>query len=354
MTGGPPEPGTSRKALVQMASVLLALGMIVGAWHLRGPAASPPRSKPTPPATPAPVARIEPPRAPVAPPPVAVVEARVVPDRAAVAHAEAVLDASSRDRARAEARAAEAADQLADASIRAAADASAARDLSRRVRDPGARLARASTRGGFLRAERDQLKGEVAAIEKAPRPKAKLLADMNPVARPADGDEFHFELRRNRVAFIDLERLMEKVKTDAKLRIRLADGPRTIASQVGPVGPFSLRYEMSREPTLSVDDLLERGRVSYGLRGWEIVPEFEGRGDTFEASRSPVSDFSRALGRLSPARSTITMWVYPDSFALFRRLRDDLHARGFMVAARPLPEAMTIRGSPSGSLSASQ
>jgi len=325
--------------------------MIVGAWHMRRPAARP---TPLPTLAPAPVARIEPPRAPVAPRPVVVVEARAVPDRAAVARAEATIDAASRDRARAEARAAEAADRLADASIRAAADVSAARDLPRRVRDPGARLARASTRGGFLRAERDRLQGEVAAIEKAPRPKAKLLADMNPVARPAEGDEFHFELRRDRVSFIDLERLLVLVKADAKLRIRLADGPRMIASQVGPVGAFALRYEMGREPAMSVDDLLDRGRVSYGLRGWEIVPEFEGRGDTFEASRSPVSDFSRAIGRLSPTRSTITMWVYPDSFALFRKLRDDLHARGFMVAARPLPEGMTIRGSPSGSLSASQ
>ena len=41
MTAGPPEPGTSRKALAQMASVLLALGMIAGAWHLKGPAANP-------------------------------------------------------------------------------------------------------------------------------------------------------------------------------------------------------------------------------------------------------------------------------------------------------------------------
>ncbi len=48
------------------------------------------------------------------------------------------------------------------------------------------------------------------------------------------------------------------------------------------------------------------------------------------------------------------MWIYPDGFALYRRLRDDLHARGFTVAARPLPDNMTIRGSPSGSLSAGQ
>jgi hypothetical protein len=48
------------------------------------------------------------------------------------------------------------------------------------------------------------------------------------------------------------------------------------------------------------------------------------------------------------------MWVYADGFPLYRRLRDELHARGFLVAARPLPEGMTIKGSPSGSLSAGQ
>jgi hypothetical protein len=48
------------------------------------------------------------------------------------------------------------------------------------------------------------------------------------------------------------------------------------------------------------------------------------------------------------------MWIYPDGFELFRKLRDDLHARGFMVAARPLPDGMSIRASPAGSQSAGQ
>ena len=37
----------------------------------------------------------------------------------------------------------------------------------------------------------------------------------------------------------------------------------------------------------------------------------------------------------------VTMWVYPDSFRLFRQLRDELNAHGFSVAGRPLPEGMT-------------
>ncbi len=103
-----------------------------------------------------------------------------------------------------------------------------------------------------------------------------------------------------------------------------------------------------------IDELLERHGLSYDLRGWELIPEFEGRGETYEATLKPISDYARAISRLNPARATITMWIYPDGFALFRKLRDNLHERGFLVAARPLPEGMAIRGSPGGSLSAGQ
>jgi len=275
-------------------------------------------------------------------------------DREAVARAEDALDAASRDRARAEARAEEAARRLSAASEQAAAEARAARSLSLRVRDPSTRMSQAAARGGFLRAERDKLKGEVATLATVPRPKAKVLSNKNPVARPSDGEEYHFEVRRNRVSYIDLEKLLSLVKADAMVRIRLSDNARTVESRVGPAGAFSLEYTMGRSLPGSLEDLMERRRVSFDLRGWEIVPEFEGRGDSYEATRRPVSDFARAINRLNPTRATVTMWVYPDSFALFRKLREDLQARGFLVAARPLPEGMAIRGSPAGSLSAGQ
>lgn len=275
-------------------------------------------------------------------------------DRVAVARAEEQLDAVSRDRARAEARADDAAKRLAEATAQAALEASKNRKLALRVRDPSAQLASISARGGFLKAERDRLKGELNQVAQAPRPKAKSLVDKNPVAKPTGGNEYHFEVRRDRVAFIDLDRLMELVKADAQLRIRLSESSRLVNSRVGPVGAFSLEYVLGRAMPNGIEDLMERHGLSFDLRGWEIVPEHEGRGETYERTRQPISQYALTINRLSPTRATITMWVYPDGFPLYRRLRDDLHARGYTVAARPLPEGMAIRGSPAGSVSAGQ
>ena len=72
----------------------------------------------------------------------------------------------------------------------------------------------------------------------------------------------------------------------------------------------------------------------YDLRAWEIVPEFENRGETYEATKNPISEFSRSINRISPARSTITLWVYPDSFTLYRRLRTSWWSRD--SASRPV------------------
>lgn len=337
--------------LAGVVAALAAIGYVVATDRRPAPAPSAPRPVPAPPSAPRPAVAATPAPPPPQPPPE---PPRL--DRAAVARAEEQLDALSRDRARAEARADEAEKRLAAAAARAAADSRAARNLAFRVRDPSPRIAAASSRGGFLRAERDKVKREVDLLARAPKPRAKVLSNRNPVARPADGDEQHFEVRRNRVAVIDLDRLIALVKADAQLRIRLSEGARLVDNQVGPVGAFSMRYILGRSLPSGLDELVERRGIalSYDLRGWEIIPEFEGRGEEFETTRRPFSEFARAINRLNPARSTVTLWVYPDGFALFRKLRDDLQSRGFLVAARPLPDGMSIRGSPAGSLSAGQ
>jgi hypothetical protein len=347
--------------VLNLGSIAVALSALAAVLH-SGPRRPAPAvvkavaaTSVAPPSTPTPVvsatpAAEEPVPGPSEPPPPPVKEL----DRAAVANAEAALDEASRDRARAEGRLAEAQRRLDAATTEAAAVAAASRKLTFRVRDPSAQITRLSSRGGFLLAERDRLKEEVLALKRAPRPKPKSLIDRNPVAKPAGGDEYHFEVRHNRVTYIDLDRLIKLVKADAQLRVRLADGMRVIESRVGPVGAFSMDYVLRRSVPRGMEDLIERRGVSFDLRGWELTPEYEGRGETYEKANQSFSEYARAINRLSPERSTITMWVYPDGFPLYRKLRDDLHARGFLVAARPLPEGMTIKGSPAGSLSAGQ
>jgi hypothetical protein len=285
------------------------------------------------------------PTQPVAPPQI---------DREAVSQAEALLDAASRDRARADDRAALVARRLSHAASQAAVDAARARKLAFLVRDPSTRVTQASTRGGFLKGEREKIQKELSSLRQLPRPKSASILSKAPVAKPAQSSEFHFELRRNRISFINLDRLMELTRADAQVRIRMSDRSPVISNKVGPVGVFSLEYELVRSVPGSMEELLARKNVRFELSGWELLPESENRGETYEATRGPLSEFSRAINRLSPDRSTITLWVYPDSFTLFRQIRNELTEHGFSVAARPLPAGMTIRGSPMGTQSAAQ
>ena len=195
----------------------------------------------------------------------------------------------------------------------------------------------------------------MATLRSLPRPKSKSILSKSPVARPAADEEFHFELRRNRISYIDLNQLLEKTRTDAQIRIRMSDRFGAIGSKVGPVGAFSLAYELVPSVASNVDELIDRRSVRrFELKGWELVPEFENRGESYEATQNPISEFTRAVNRINPERATITLWVYPDSFTIYRRIRNDLVERGFSVAARPLPEGLAIRGSPMGTQSAAQ
>ena len=339
---------------------ILVLGFLVGlAIYHAWPRPEPP--KPARPVAPRVVARTESPPHPsiaLAPAPAKAPEPAPAPaprlDQAAVGRAEAALDAATRDRAHAEARLADAARALEKATLQTAQDLAASKAIASTVHDPSARIAAASTRGGFLKGERDRLQRELAALEKIPQSKPHALMAKSAVAKPTEGAEYHFEVRRNRVAFIELDRLTEMVKSDARLRLR-AGGPRgRLAATVGPVGSFSLKYEMGRSVPDTLAAMLNSAEVTYNLVGWEVVSTSPIRGETLDMTRSPSSTFARAIHQLNPDRDTITMWIYPDGFAMYRQLRDELHAQGFLVAARPLPEGTSIKGSPAGSLSAGQ
>lgn len=291
--------------------------------------------------------------APVTLPKPVVVSAPVKPepilDLKAVAEADERVNAAKNERIRAEGRAAEAAERLKSATAASASAAVAHRTLASSVRDARPRITAALAQGETLKRERAKIESELRALNAAERPRRKALVDKSPVAKPPAGDEYHFEVRRERVAFIDLERLLDKVKSDARMQIRMSNGIRPVSGVAGPVGAFSLRYEVMR-----LDDGSDPRMGNFGLSGWEIVPDQDVRGETFDQISAPSSEFSRAINRLNPGRDVVTLWVYPEGFPLYRQIRDMLHAKGFYVAARPLPESMPIRGSPSGSASSAQ
>jgi hypothetical protein len=209
-----------------------------------------------------------------------------------------------------------------------------------------------------FRERRARLTEEIRSLREQPAAK-KALRYLTPVSKPVLAEELFFECAKGRVTFIDIAALLAEVKRgfDAKgdqLR-RQWEAQET----VGPVGAFRLRYRVERERGLlegalgsAAPDPDAGFRAS--LTGWELEPVREARGEAAEAALAEDSEFRQVADRIDPRATTVTFWVYPDSFALFRRVRDYLYERGVVVAGRPLPFGAPIGASKAGSASRGQ
>lgn len=209
---------------------------------------------------------------------------------------------------------------------------------------------------GELKRRGQQLAQELKELEKLPPP-GKVLKYRTPVSRPVHSEELHFECRGGRIAYIDLPAFLSEIRRsteDVSARLKTQW---EVENAVGPIGAFRLRYVMERErgpldggggvpnPT---------GSFRYGLSGWVVEPTTAIRGDDAKTALAANSEFRRLVDALDPEQTVITLWVYPDSFALYRQLRDYLHERNIEVAGRPLPMEMPIASSRKGTASRGQ
>ena len=85
-----------------------------------------------------------------------------------------------------------------------------------------------------------------------------------------------------------------------------------------------------------------------------VVPAQDDLGDPIETILLPKSSFRARLELTDPDRTTITVWVFPDSFRQFRKVKEELFKLGFLCAGRPLPEGTPIGFSPQGTRSVAQ
>jgi hypothetical protein len=203
-----------------------------------------------------------------------------------------------------------------------------------------------------------KLTEEIQALEKQPAPK-RVLRYQTPVSRAVHTDELLFECRRGRVTFIDIGALLAEVEQRLEDHAKELRDRWQVEDTAGPVGPFRLRYALERERGV-VDAVTGQGGPDpgagfhCGLSGWEVEPVTPERGETAEAALAPNSEFRQVADVIDPQQTTVTFWVYPDSFPLYRRLRDYLYQRDVIVAGRPLPEGTPIASSRHGTRSRGQ
>jgi hypothetical protein len=185
-----------------------------------------------------------------------------------------------------------------------------------------------------LEQRRQKLTQEILAIEKQPPPQ-KVLRYRTPVSELVKTDEFFFECKGGRVTFIDIGSLKAMAEADITSRVQELRTNRFLEGTTTSEGAFRIRYSLR---FLGGDEGL-RADVRSAL---SVEPTQPVRGESADVALAPGSQFRQVVDRLDPRLAAVTCWIYPDSFAAFRRVRDYLYERDIVVAGRALPEGVFV------------
>jgi hypothetical protein len=152
----------------------------------------------------------------------------------------------------------------------------------------------------------------------------------------------HVQLKAGRLTVIPWDRLVGALKEQVPLAARRNASRTMLEDSLGPVGGFLMRYRMAAIPG------------GFELDRFEIESVDEQHGESFDEALAPGGRLRLELASRDPSETVVTVWVYPDSFEVFRQLKARLFEEGFLSAARPLPEGVRIGASPRGSRSSAQ
>ena len=196
---------------------------------------------------------------------------------------------------------------------------------------------------------------EIDALQKTPPP-MHALRYKTPVSQPLQTEELFFECHGGHVSVIDVGAMLEQLHRERDAKAKQLASQWEVEGVTDPVGAFRMHYTLERERG-PVDGAAGApapdAQFSYSI-GWTVEPVADVRGEAEEAALAPTSDFRKVVDALDPKVTAVTFWVYSDSYPLYRRLRDYLHDRDFVVAGRPLMEGMPIGSSRRGTASRGQ
>ena len=198
------------------------------------------------------------------------------------------------------------------------------------------------------------LKYEIDEAQNTKPPSKKLKHKLTPLSKEVHGDEYHFRLAQNRVAYVPITELIDRLSPQIERRKDWLVKYRRHQGSIGPIEGFTMNYVVERQPLSLADELVAgRGMIRIGVSRWQVDPTAGLRSESADEALQTGSEFAQRLME-APLKTTLTFWVYADSFSLFRRLQKFAYDEGFRVAARPLPMGVAIAGSPNGSRSSGQ
>jgi len=211
-----------------------------------------------------------------------------------------------------------------------------------------------STRLSEMEKELAKLLAQQGSIDTTEKPPIVLQHLPTPMAKTVFGKEMHIMVRGSSITVIPWDRLVDSLKSEVRARVKRGMRNDHVASKLDPIDGFVMSYSL----------VSKRGLVSNGgstamaqmieLDKFELEPGPDIFRESLDQCLGMNGRLRIELSAYSPRETTVTAWVYPDSFETFRQLKELLFVQGFMTAARPLPEGIRIGASPRGSQSTAQ
>ena len=175
-----------------------------------------------------------------------------------------------------------------------------------------------------------------------------------PMAKTVFGKELHVMMRNNLLTVIPWDALVDNLKQQVQHTVARNTQRDRIEDTLGPIDGFMMRYRLiSRNGIMSDGRTSAMGRM-VELDKFELEPTRDIVMETIDDALRPGGRLRAELDGHRSQQTTITVWVYPESFGEFRKVKERLFQEGFLCAARPMPANMKIGASPRGSSSAAQ
>lgn len=164
----------------------------------------------------------------------------------------------------------------------------------------------------------------------------------NPIARTVFSQEIHFRLTGGKLIYVPLDELVHKMKQDWKLIAERRTQFNNSRDTIGPIGNFRLQYELETSS-------LAGDRRKIRFKRFALYPVVEDAGEPVaEALSDPQSQWNEMLRNQTPRQTTVSIWVYPDSFQDHGTVKKWLYDNGFKMASWPLEFGRLISGGPNG------
>lgn len=188
-----------------------------------------------------------------------------------------------------------------------------------------------------------------ASLEVKDEPTQEVIEHYpTPIAQTVFGREVHFHLRDNKVVFVPFDELVQRLKATWETHAENLPVGQSTTETIGPVGDFRLQYELgSEEKTLPTINGTVVTRVVSLNRFW-LLPVQAGLGEPVDVALNADSQFASTIKKYGSHDTTVSIWVYPESYASFLELRKQLTRQGYRVAVWPLTSDQKISGSPEG------